>query len=664
MTPASTMNAPPSSRPERDLITRRLFLQAVAAGVTVAALPTWLAEPAAAAAPLGPDDGTLVLLTMAGGNDGLNTFIPVTTGAYHDARRSLALGSDQAIPITGDRGLHPNLSYLKQQWDQGNMAIIDGVGQAGLTMSHFDSMARVMMMANPVSGGGTGWLGRYLDGLPRDPFNGISLGPSVPLLVKGRASDAIALPEYRGNIFDVGDPSKTEYRQYQALRAMGSQPTGLGALADSVATTGVRAVNLAGTVRPLVEEQRDEAKVVTKLRLAARLINANLGIRVISIVFGDFDTHANQRYEHGERMKELDAGVKAFFQTLNPSFLSRSLIVGTSEFGRRVAFNGSGTDHGQANSLFAIGQQVNGGIYGEMPSLTQLSEFGNLKPTVDFSQFYANLATTWLGADARQILGRDHGDIGFLNSPGSSTAGKSGPVAVGSSTIVQKRAQIIRLHIAAFGVDPADGAMDQWSTPFVGGSRSLVAIANSMVQSDRFRQTHGSLTNAEFVKLLYRNMFDREPGSSALTHWTNTMSQGTSRGAVLAELSQSEEFQKVSADRVWRVELVGPVGRLYRAYFLRRPDDQGLTYWINSRLPLNTVSDEFAASKEFTNRYGSLNNAEFVELVYRNVLARQAEKEGFDYWLRLANRGTPRGDIMTGFSNSVEFIRKVKELTR
>ena len=653
----------PIQEDSRSLLTRRLFLQAVAAGVTVSALPAWLAEPAAAAAPLGAGEGTLVLLTMGGGNDGLNTFIPITDGAYHDARRGLAIGPDDAIPMSASRGLHPNLRYMKNQWDRGNLAVIDGVGQDGLTMSHFDSMARVMMMAGPSVAMGTGWLGRYLDGLGRDLFNGVSLGSSVPLLVKGRTGSAIAIPPYRGNIFDVTDTSGTKARQYRALREMGMSPTGLGDLADAVTAAGRRAVDLAGTVRPLVEDRNSEAKVITKLRLAARLINANLGIRVISIVFGGFDTHANQRGDHGELMQELDAGLKAFFDTLKPEFLTRSLVVGTSEFGRRVEFNGSGTDHGQANSLFAIGQQVNGGFHGEMPSLTRLTQYGNLQPTVQFSQFYANLVSTWLGADANQILGRDYGNIGFLNPPGKPVSGKSAPIVVSTATPAHKRAQIARLYLAYFNSDPNDAGMERWSAMLLSGSRSLESISESMARSQQFTNKYGSLSNSGFVKLIYRNVLDRSADAAGLKHWAGVLDGGTSRGVVMTNFSESDEFKQKVSDRVWRIELVGPIGRLYRAYFLRRPDDQGLTHWINSGLGLPRISDTFAASTEFLNRYGTLNNSEFVQLIYRNVLRRNSEDEGFNYWVDLANRGTPRGDIMLGFSNSVEFIRKVKAIT-
>jgi len=131
----------------------------------------------------------------------------------------------------------------------------------------------------------------------------------------------------------------------------------------------------------------------------------------------------------------------------------------------------------------------------------------------------------------------------------------------------------------------------------------------------------------------------------------------------MVSFSESAEFKQRSNRQVWRFELVGPVGRLYRAYFLRRPDDRGLRHWINTGMPLGAVSDTLAHSIEFLNRYGTLTNEEFVQLVYRNVLGRRAEDDGYRYWLDQLRRRKPRGNIMLGFSNSIEFIRKVESLT-
>ena len=661
--PSGPITDPMASPAEQTLVTRRLFLQAVAAGVAVTALPAWLAEPAAAATPLGGGDGVLVLVTMSGGNDGLNTFIPINNGVYHDRRPRLAIAPNQAIGLNGSRGLHPRLGYFKHLWDQGNLAIIDGVGLPVSTLSHFDSEARVMTANSASSIQNNGWIGRYLDGLGADPFNGVSLGSSLPVLVKGRSRQAIAIPKYRNNIFNVSDPTSTSARQFRAFRAMGMTSTGLGPLADRLAAGGRRAVDLAGTVQPLVGERSDEAGVITRFRLAARLINANLGIRVISIVFGDFDSHADQASMHNDRMTELNAAVKTFHQTLDPAFVTRTLVVGTSEFGRRVQDNGNGTEHGVANSLFAIGHQVNGGFHGQLPSLTSLDGDKNLKTTVPFQQFYDNLLTTWLKADAAQVLGRDYGNLGFLNPPGKPVPGKAAPTVVATTDRVARRSAIARLYLAFFGTLPDEEGMAFWSAQVINGARSLESVAQALAQSEQFTKKYGRISNRQFVALAYANVLERSPDAKGLEHWQATLNGGASRGAVMASFSESGEFKRRTEKKTWWLEQVGPIGRLYRAYFLRKPDDRGLKHWINTGLELPAVSDTFANSTEFLNRYGTLTNRDFVSLVYRNVLGRQADNNGFQYWIGQADRGVPRGDIMTGFSESGEFVKKVRALT-
>lgn len=641
---------------------RRRFLQALAAGATVAALPAWLSEPAAAAGSLGPRDGVLVLITMAGGNDGLNTFVPVASGRYHDARGPLAIRPDHALPMGGGRGLNPNLPFLKHLWDRGDLAVIDGVGHPASTLSHFVSMGEIMTAHAGTAPMGTGWLGRYTDGLAGNPFNGVSLGTSIPLLAKGRRGQAIGLPPYSGGIFKTRGVEPTYVRQYATLRSMGVGPTGLGPLADAAAAAGRRAVDLSRRVQPLMEDRSSEPDVITRLRLAARLINANVGIRFISIVYGDFDSHADQTSMHRDRMRELNTGLQVFFAALNHDFVDRTLIVGTSEFGRRVNFNGSGTDHGAANSLFAIGTQVNKGFFGQMPSLDRLDEYGNPVPTVDYRQFYANILTTWLGADSAEVIGRDYGDIGFLNRPASRRT-PIGSTPSGQVPVRARRAQIARLFLAFFGHEPDEETFEAFVDQYLSGARSLPSVANALAQSPGFVNRYGALSDRRFVELAYRNVFARTADAGGLTHWTRALASGTSRGDMMLAFSESSEFVTKTADRVLRMELTGRIGRLYRAYFLRKPDLAGLDYWLNTRLDLASISNNFADSQEFKQRYGRLDNGRFVELIYRNVLGRAAEASGRRYWIGQLADGRSRGEIMIGFSNSDEFRARVKRLT-
>jgi hypothetical protein len=361
---------------------------------------------------------------------------------------------------------------------------------------------------------------------------------------------------------------------------------------------------------------------------------------------------------HGERMSELDAALRAFHETLSPTFADRTLILGTSEFGRRVKANNNGTDHGTANALFAIGTMVNGGFHGQAPSLTNLDRHGNLIPTVDYRQVYGNVIGTWLGGDQQEVLGRDWGDLGFLNGPGGSGGGGGGaptPVA----TVATQRAEVARLYLAYFLRWPDEAGFDYW----VGVRRSgrpLSAISTEFAGSAEFRQRYGSLSNRDFVGLVYRNVLGREPDGGGWDHWTSVLDRGVSRGEVMLGFSESNEFRSRTSSDVDAIEATGPIGRLYRAYFLREPDTEGLQYWINTGLPPSEVSEHFAASAEFRNRYGSLDNRAFITTAYQNVLGRSPDAGGLNHWLGVLGQGTSRGSVMLGFSDSPEFVRQVR----
>ncbi len=641
-------------------ISRRRFLQSAGAAGAVSLLPPWLAEAAAAATPLGNDQGVLVYLTMAGGNDGLSTFVPIVDGAYYDARGNLAFAPSNTLPMTDQRGMNPYLPFMKQLWDQGDVAVVDGVGHADSTLSHFVSMAQVMAANDNGQPGSSGWLGRVLDGLPSDPLTGAVIGSSVPLLVQGQSKTAVAIPEHGSDLRQVDRSEPTYVSQYAAIEALGAGPTGFGALTDRMVSSIGGSIGLSDTLRPLVEDSRDEAKVITKLRLAARLINANVGVRVISILFGDFDSHANQLTMHRQRMQEINAGLQAFYAELSDDFLSRTLIVGASEFGRRVPANGSGTDHGTANSLFVIGNRVRGGIYGQMPSLTDLDNRKNMRPTVDYRNFYANIATTWLGADGAEVFGRDYGDLGFLTAPGGgSDTPQATPVVV--PTRRTRRAEVARLYLAYFLRRPDDAGFEYWAGVRQSG-RSLAQISQEFVASNEFRMRYGSLTNRQFVELIYQNVLGRAADAGGLAHWTSVLDQGTSRGDVMVGFSESDEFKTNTDQEVVAIETDGPVGRLYLAYFLRRADDEGLDHWINTGLPTKAISEQFALSTEFRNRYGALDNTAFVNLVYQNVLGRSPDPGGLAHWVAVLNSGTGRGAVMQEFSDSAEFVARVRTL--
>lgn len=398
-------------------MTRRRFLKAAAAtaGAT-AAMPAWLADVAAAATPIGPNDGVLVIVQMNGGNDGLNTIVPTEDGTYRDKRGALAVTNP--IPVATGVGLHPNLPKLAARYAQGQVALLQGVGDLEPDMSHFTAMAR--WMAGQTGNGWytTGWLGRWLDGhTSTDDLSAVVIGSAIPLSFIGAARRGTALPVDGGSLGGFKDEGWIT-RSIDCLRDFGAAPTGYGALADALGTASRVAVDLGAQVRPLYAGALPEQKLERSMELAARLINANLGVRVIQVQYGDFDSHSNQPEIHDRRMAELDAGIDRLFATLAPTFGRRTTVLTISEFGRRPERNASnGTDHGEGSDLIAVGPGVKGGLHGEPMHLGHLSEHGCPIPHVDFRSVYATVLDRWLGADSGQILGARYEHLPFLGTP-------------------------------------------------------------------------------------------------------------------------------------------------------------------------------------------------------------------------------------------------------
>ena len=399
-------------------LTRRRFLKAVGAGVAVSALPAWLGEEAAAAAPLGPNDGVLVVVLLGGGNDGLSTVVPTEDGAYRSARRNLAIDPRTTLPIGRGFGLHPALKEVKRRFDAKQVAVIHGVGDAKPDLSHFTAMAR-WMGGDGSSTPTSGWLGRFADGLPgADAFASCTIGTSVPLMLVGRQRTGTALPMDLDAGLSTTHKDDWVRRSAECVREMGAAPGGLGHWGDALARTGRTALDLNGRVAPVYGTERSNQKLTAAMEIAARLINADLGMRVVQVSHGSYDFHSDIPWQQNQRMEQLDAALAAFFATLAPRFQRRTTVLTVSEFGRRVQANQSnGTDHGTASALFAIGAGVVGGHHGQPPSLSALDRDGNVVPTVDYRAVYSTVLETWLRGDPRQVLGGTFENLRFLRAP-------------------------------------------------------------------------------------------------------------------------------------------------------------------------------------------------------------------------------------------------------
>ncbi len=355
----------------------------------------------------------LVLVTMYGGNDGLNTVVPYTDHAYYDGRPELAYQEGEVLALADGLGLNPSMTGFKKLYDAGELAVVRGVGYPNADRSHFKSMA-IWQTASPDSPQPSGWLGRWLDANGADPLLAVNIGPVLPPLLAGQKCAGAALPSSGGISLPGG-------RYGSGLRALDTVASDQLPLESRVAQSGVDLFRVAqtfgtaltavpsGAASPSTPSHGGGAgpsDLAGQLDVVARCIAADAPTRVYSVQLGGFDTHADEKGTQSRLLGQLDAAVSGFLAKVGAGPRGKDVVVALySEFGRRVAANASqGTDHGTASNVFVVGSSVKGGMYGEQPSLTDLS-MDDLKYNVDFRSVYATLINGVLESDPAAALG-------------------------------------------------------------------------------------------------------------------------------------------------------------------------------------------------------------------------------------------------------------------
>lgn len=397
----------PAAAHDRFHLDRRRFIQGAVTLGAATALPLVRSGRARAASAVGADEGILVVVFLGGGNDGLNTVAPISgahRGTYERARGGLALGAGSLRPLDDGWGLHPSLGYLHARYRRGDVAVIQGAGLPVADLSHFTATATTMRGG---TGDGTGWLGRFLDGVTESGsgMRGMVLGTSIPLYLQGRQAKVTAVP-HDGAMWGADRSKSGDAALLDAVGSFAAAPSGLGPWGDAVAQSTAAAVGTAATISKVFQPTTDATGLPRDLVLAARLLNADLGARVVGVTLGGWDTHIAQGGVHQAQLTELDHAIEAFFATLAPRFRNRVTMLVQSEFGRRPEANASfGTDHGTAGLQLVIGSGVRGGRHGAPPALDRLDDRGNVVPTVDFREAYAQILDRWLRADSKQLLG-------------------------------------------------------------------------------------------------------------------------------------------------------------------------------------------------------------------------------------------------------------------
>jgi uncharacterized protein (DUF1501 family) len=482
--------------------TRRRFLQAVGGGVGAGALLGTLDFPgipddvrqAFASPPIAPNEGVLITIMLYGGNDGLNTVVPYGNGLYYQQHGGLAVPPQQVLPLTNQFGLHPNLPYLKSMFDQGQMAVVQGVGYPDPDLSHFTSMA-IWMHSRFGGSPTTGWLGRWLDGIAADKAE-LAIGTidsSVALHMIGATRRAVGIAPW-GDLFGA-DTDPEDLRMYDGIRACANASGGRGQWHDMFATTMRSNMNVARDVAPVFGAGLPEDDdFVRKMMIAARLVNSNIGMRVIDVGLDGFDTHDDQAANHPGLLQSLNNGIQAFYAALAPQWQGRVTIMTMSEFGRTSHSNGSGgTDHGTASDLFVLGSSVKGGFYGLAPSLAGLQQWDRLEHHVDFRHVIGSVIDGWLGGGGSDILAGGFENLGlFNNPPGGSAPTIVLPPAPRSGFVSVTPQRIFDTRNGTGGRSWPLGAGESWS--FVAAGRfgipaDAVAVAVNVTSVDASANT-------------------------------------------------------------------------------------------------------------------------------------------------------------------------------
>ncbi len=428
-------------------VTRRQFIKRGAGMVTVGmVIPRlWLSEARGEQIEFSPHR-KLVVIQLAGGNDGFNTVVPYTDARYYSLRPTLAfrdaeLKTQDGVPtiVSNQFGLHPAMAEIKQLYDEGRVALVLGVGYPNPNLSHFLSMD--IWHTADANGSGRGWLGKYADlaligqpNLTAASIGSLNLPKSfgadkfvVPNIINFSLYNFIADPNYPGDYNN----------QINTFNFAASRTMSAGGFIGAVNSTAFESVRGAQQVQRSVSSYKSSVSypannpLATGLQMVAQLMTTVPEASLLYVQMGGFDNHSDQIGDrqtdrsnkrvgdHATLLKWFSEAVKLFHDDLTEHGLADDvLMMQWSEFGRRPGENASfGTDHGTAAPIFVMGNPVRGGLYGEQPSLaaTELDPAGNVTFKVDFREVYATILDQWLGADSKTVLGAQYPKVGFLS---------------------------------------------------------------------------------------------------------------------------------------------------------------------------------------------------------------------------------------------------------
>ncbi len=360
-------------------------------------------------------DPVLVVVQLSGGNDYLNTVIPHSDENYYDNRPTIRYADEDILRIDDDLAFNPQMGALKNLYDEGNVAVIHGVGWENSTRSHFRAMD-IWHTAEPDVVGTEGWLGRTireLDPGGDNPVTAVNVGYGLPraLLAPNASVASVSDLEAYGMLSSI---ERQEQREalLQRFANMYAPAIGTGPVMEYIGNTGLDALKGADMLKVAPGQYESNVEydagnpLSQKLRDVARIHFSGLGSRIFYTEHGGFDTHASQSGNHPKLWNEVSSAIGDFWDDLREHDADGNVLMFVfSEFGRRVKENGSGTDHGAGGVAFAIGPGVRGGMHGEYPETrAEALVDGDLAPGIDFRSTYTSILEDWFGLDAAPIV--------------------------------------------------------------------------------------------------------------------------------------------------------------------------------------------------------------------------------------------------------------------
>ena len=371
-------------------------------------------------------DPVLVVLQLAGGNDAMNTIVPYGNPKYYDHRPNVMVSQDQVLPINDEIGFNPNMAPIKKLYNEGHVAVIQGVGYPTGSRSHFRSMD-IWHTCEPQKVGDEGWLGRVvrdLDPTQENVLTAVNFGRGLPraLVAPGVPVASVGNLETYGVLTGIDDVDQ-RLKALDVFSKVYTPMIGTGPVMDYLAHTGLDALKGADILSAAPEMYSSTVEyggdtVSQYMRNIVQTHLAGFGTRVLytTAPFNSFDTHAGQLAAHTRLWSETSRAVADFYDDLQEHNAGENvMLLVFTEFGRRVKDNGSGTDHGAGGHCFVIGEKVKGGLYGEYPSLDadKLDE-GDMQFNTDFRSVYSTILEKWMGLDAKPIVNGEFEQLAFV----------------------------------------------------------------------------------------------------------------------------------------------------------------------------------------------------------------------------------------------------------